>query len=261
MVQTPRPGTRPASRIFSAHHLVVGAILVAISGWAATPANAALIHDYEFSDPSGAIDSAGSANGTLQGGATISNGELRLNGTSSYVAFSDYLIPTGSSAYSVAIQATFAPSQLGQQYTEIISQGSSRNNGFYIGTVSDSEFRLTDHFTSTGVPLPRGTADLLLSSDASGTRFYIDGTLAFSSTEQAVVNPGGTPTYFGKQFEPYGEYFNGSVSSIRIYDTALTPGGLSTVPLPSAAPMFGAALLVLAGVARRVRPFRRQTAA
>ena len=47
---------------------------------------AALLHRYSFTNgDSGAVDSVGGQNGTLEGGATISGNAVQLNGTGAYV--------------------------------------------------------------------------------------------------------------------------------------------------------------------------------
>lgn len=186
------------------------------------------IHAYEFNGD--ASDSIGSADGTLMNGASIGNGRLELDGTDDYVAFGTHLVPT-SGAYSVFIRVNGTP-YLGS-YTEIVSQGASGGPGFYLGTAPGGGIRLTDNFTSTGVAFPSGEAELLLTSGGTGTRFYINGALQFSSGSAAANGAGGTSTYFGRQFEPYAEYFRGSIDSIRIYDSVILPADVSSVPEPS----------------------------
>lgn len=202
-------------RMFVAAALAV-AVIPASLAQAATP-----IHAYEFNG--NADDSIGSAHGTLLGGATISGGRLLLDGVSNYVAFGTHLVPT-SGAYSVFIRVNGTPN-LGT-YTEIIAQGSSGGPGFYIGTAPGGGFRLTDTFLSTGVAFPTGEAELLLTSDVGGTRFYINGALQFSNGAPAGHGAGGSPTSFGKQFAPYAEYFGGSIDAIRIYDSAILPNAV-----------------------------------
>lgn len=205
-------------------------LVLAAMPFAAQPAAAALIHDYQFSHAGSVIDSVGGANGTLVGGATVSGGALHLNGTDGFVDFSSQLVPTGSNPYSVFVRVNGTPNS--STFTEIISQGFSGGPGFYLGTRPGGEIRLTDNFVSTGLNYPVGrTVDLLLTSDQNGTNFYIDGVSQFSSaTPSRTAATGGSNTRFGKQFAPYAEYFQGDVSAVRIFDTAIAP---TAVPEPA----------------------------
>jgi hypothetical protein len=210
------------------------------------------IHAYEFDVD--ASDSVGSADGTLLNGASVSGGNLLLDGNNDYVAFASHLVPT-SGAYSVFIRVNGTP-YLGS-YTEIISQGASGGPGFYLGTAPGGGIRLTDNFTSPGVAFPTGVAELLLTSGGAGTSFYINGTLQFSSGSSAANGAGGSPTYFGRQFEPYGEYFAGSIDAIRIYDSVILPSGVieptTGVPEPSSWAMLLFGFGLTGAMARRGR--------
>ena len=218
------------------HTLILAAALLA-----AGPAGAALTHAYEFSG-SMVTDSAGTANGTLLNGATVSGGMLHLDGIDDSVAFASYLLPTGASPWSVFIRVDGQPNP--GTYTEIVSQGFSSGGGFYVGTAPGGNIRLTDHFTATGLAFPGGTSELLLTSGAAGTRFYIGGVLTFSSATPADAVGGGSFTQFGKQFAPFAEYFKGDIDAIRFYDTAILPGD---VVEPSAVPEPASWALMIAG--------------
>lgn len=207
---------------------IVGRALMVGFAATATIAHAALIHAYDFSTAGAVNDTVGTSNGTLLGGATVSGGALHLDGAGGYVQFSDYLVPTGSSAYSVSITASSTPSP--STYTEIVSQGYSGGGGFYIGTAPGGVVRLTDHFTATGYSFPSGQHTFLLTSGAGGTSFYVDNQTIFTSPTQATAVAGGTTTRLGRQFDPYTEYFAGNISSVRIYDSVIVPG----VPEPAA---------------------------
>ncbi len=228
---------------FSSLLAIMGTLLVFSS-----VARASLIHDYNFSNSSGVVDTVGSDNGTLMNGATISGGTLNLNSASSqYVQFNSYLLPT-SGAYSVEITASGVPST--SAYSEMISQGSSGGPGFYIGTnptTSPSpDIRLGDSLGTINVAFPSsGSNTFLFSSSASGSDLWINGTLVYNTTNFATIGTGGTDTRFGSQFQSYGEYFNGSIASVMIYNTAVTPTtATSNVPEP---PMWAVMLVGLMG--------------
>lgn len=203
---------------------------------AATPLTAAHavvpIHAYEFDTD--ASDSAGSADGILLNGASVSGGMLVLDGADDYVQFATKLVPlTGD--WSVFIRVDGTPDL--SRFTEIISQGFSGGTGFYIGTQPGGNFRLSDTL-GTGIVFPTGMSELLVTKGIGGTKLYINGTEVFSAGVQAASGPGGTNTRFGRQFEPIAtEGFRGSIDAIRIYGSVILPGDVnqpvSGIPEPS----------------------------
>lgn len=216
---------------------------------------ATLIHHYDFT--SGVTDSAGSADGTLLGNASTAGGVLTLDGDGDYVQFSSYLVPT-SGSYSVSFFAQRAVAQ--SWYTEVISQANT-GGGFYIGTDPSGNIRAADNWVSTGVPFgtPGVTGHYALTVDAgaSTTRLYVNGTLAASVNYALTSVSGGTYTRFGRQFDPYSEYFQGTIDDVRIYDGALTGNEVALlanpVPEPSTYAMLAAGLGLIGVLARRRR--------
>jgi len=210
----------------------------------AQPASAALIHSYDFlTSTTTVVDGVGGANGTLMNGATIGEGALQLNGSNQYVQFSSYLVPTGSSPYSVAL--TFDAASFGG-FNELISQGGKSNGSpFYIGTRSGGAIRATDEYQSLSVTIPTGQTTTLLYTFAEGAQaLYLNGALVFSGTGTYTMDPADTFTRLGAQFEGPSEFWNGSISSVQIYSTVITPADLAT---PAPEPTSGA--LLFAGLA------------
>ncbi len=210
------------------------------------------IHAYEFD--SDVSDSAGSANGTLLGGASVSGGRLTLDGSNDYVQFDSLLVPS-TGAYSVFIRLNGTPNPSG--FTEIISQGLSGSEGFYIGTAPGGTIRLTDRIGGTGVMFPLGEAELLFSTSGAGSSLYVNGSLAFSSGVRGGFGTGGSNTRFGRQFGGLNEYFAGSIDSIRIYDSVIVPGDvvepMLAVPEPASWAMLIAGFGLTGAVMRRRR--------
>ncbi|MBP0021398.1 MAG: LamG domain-containing protein [Cyanobacteria bacterium SBLK] len=186
---------------------------------------ATLIHHYEFTD--NVTDSVGNANGTLLNGATVSNGQLVLDGIDDYVQFSDKIVPT-SGSYSVALFAQ--QNAIQNNYVELISQGANQGitgePGFYIGYTPNQTIRVTDSWGNTGISFPSDGLlhhyAMTVDSDNQQTKLYIDGIL--QATLNAAISTGaiGSDTRLGRQFAPFDEFFNGTMDDVRIYTGALT---------------------------------------
>jgi hypothetical protein len=169
------------------------------------------------------------------------------------------LVPAAGAPFSVFLRVQGTPDAT--TYTEIISQG----GGFYIGTAPGGAFRFGDSFMSTSVDYPSGPDfhDILLATDSPGTRVYIDGGEAFSSAAQIGVGSGGSFTRLDRQFDPHGEYFQGQIDELRIYDAALTPQDLAAspgVPEPASWALMLTGFLGAGGLLRRRRHDRGQAA-
>jgi hypothetical protein len=216
---------------------------------------ATLIHEYIFQG--NVNDQVGSADGTLQNGATASGGVLSLIAASGqYVQFGTHIVPT-SGSYSVVLTEQHNSSQPGS-YTEMISQGSSGGPGFYIGQDPSGNFRVGDTWISTGIPFPTaaGYHQIALTVDSVGgtSKLYIDGGLAGSFGFAIGSTSGGADTQFGHQFTGT-EPFDGNLKDVRIYTGALTDEeitGLATAPEPGMLGVIGAALAAV-GLVRRKR--------
>ena len=101
-------------------------VLLLAAGAIPAFADAILLHQYVFNG--NVNDQIGTANGTLMGGAIASGGVLALNGSSSFVQFSSFIVPnTGSYSVSLFTQdeaGGTSPSHDGNGCcVEFISQG------------------------------------------------------------------------------------------------------------------------------------------
>jgi hypothetical protein len=231
------------------------AVLAALALFGSAPAGAAnLNHYYDFS--SGVTDLAGTQNGTLLGGATVSGGVLNLAGTGQYAEFATSIVPTAGS-YSVALFAWGNAVQTG--YTELISQGNSGGPGFYIGTdFSGTLIRATDSWVSTGAAFGAPGVwthyALVVDAGANTAKLFVNGSLAALLPQAIVTTSGGSPTRLGRQFAPYNEFFNGAIDEVRTYDGVLTVAEVQTlaaVPEPATAGLLLGGLALLGWQARR----------
>ena len=222
----------------------------------ATPRADAQTLLYYFDFNSGVTDSVGgSVTGSLAGGASVSGGAVVFDGSSGQVAFTQKLVPT-SGSYSVTFSAKQSIAQT--NYMEFISQGSSGGPGFYIGQNPSAGIRVTDSWISTGFPMPSVGQwhywALTVDATAGNSKLYLDGVLQGTLGLAISTTTGGDVTRLGKQFSPYGEYFNGSMDDLRIFNGALSAAqvsALTSVPEPHEIWLLSAGLGVLLLKSRR----------
>lgn len=202
--------------------LIIGS-LITLAG----QADAALIHKYTFDSGPIAVDSVAGVNGTLFGGASIVSGALSLNGSTAYVeTLGNHIVPT-SGDFTVIFFAR--QTAFGAAHVEMISQGSS-GSGFYIGYDPLHNFRITDANTSTTIAFPTDGQyhNYALTYSAGTATFYIDGVFQ-QSFPSLFTGAGGSNTRFGRQFNPAGEFFNGYIDNVQIYDNALSASEIERI--------------------------------
>jgi hypothetical protein len=177
-------------------------------------------------------------------GASVIGGQLLLNGVNQFVQFGQHIVPT-SGSYSVAIFAKENAPQPGI-FVELISQGFSGGPGFYIGHDPAGLIRVTDSWAATGVPFPSDGAFhefvLTVDSGANASRLFLDGVLVASLGSAISTTAAGSDTRFGRQFDPFAEFFNGALDDVKIFDHALTAAevaALEPVPEPTTLLLLG----------------------
>jgi hypothetical protein len=188
-----------------------------------------LLHHYPMTG--GLVDVVGGVDGTLVGGATITDGVLALDGTTGYGQFGTWLVP-GTGSYSVSFFVRDAGPAT--RYTSYVSQGQSNGPGFYIGYADDGQLRGPDGFGAVGIPAPVGDGlfhhhVLVADAVANQTRFYVDGALRRTLGTAITTAQDGTPTRFGRQFDPWSEFVNGAMDEVRIYRGALDAAAVATL--------------------------------
>lgn len=239
--------------LLTARRLTAVAAAAALSIAAALPAQAAFLN-HHFTFQTGVVDAVNPlVVGALVGNANVAGGVLNLDGSGDFVQFTTALVPNAGS-YSVALFAYGNGPQAG--YSEMISQGTSGGPGFYLGTDSNGQsMRASDAWINTGATFGAPNAwnhyALVVNAGLATSTLYINGSVAASVPFAITTSIAGTPTRFGAQFAPYGEFFNGALDDVRIYDGTLTAAEVAALANPVPEP--GTALMLAAGLAGLAR--------
>lgn len=168
------------------------------------------------------------------GFASVSSGDqdyaMDFNGTSQYAAATTRVIPT-SGAFTVSAWV-FDDTANDGFYQEILSQGSPNGPAFYLGTTPNSqELRAGDTWFKTGVDLPAGQwAHVALVADGSGGAvLYLNGQQAATKGSGfSAPADSGTAFRVGRQHTNNGEYWEGQVDQVKIYNVALDAAAIAS---------------------------------
>lgn len=214
-------------------------IVIAIICFLVSPLSADLVHRYSFN--ADASDSVGSADGTLEGGATVSGGQLLLAGgpdnTAPHVDLPSDILSNYTSA---TIEAWFTiDAQVDWQRLFDFGDTSGSDGGyywFYTPSSSNGDSRLV--ISTGGFPgysgeervdsstVPTGTpifVACVYDAAAGQMRLYEDGQLVDSdSVSMLLSDVSRTFAYIGASVYPPDDGFDGAVDEFRIYDSALT---------------------------------------
>jgi hypothetical protein len=194
---------------------------------------ATLKHRYSFATD--ASDSAGHANGTLQGAARVRDGQVQLDGTpGTYVNLPGGLI-AGSSAVTFEFWASFGPNK---NWARVFDQGSTSGDKgghdlYFCPHSGAKDFRLTimdPHPTERVVSIP-GNLDnqtnqhvaCVLDPATGFMGIYTNGVLAASGRGLTSLSSVDTNFfYLGKSLFATDAPLNGSINEFRIYGAALS---------------------------------------
>jgi hypothetical protein len=199
---------------------------------------AALQHRYSFATD--ASDSVGNANGTLEGAASISGGQVRLDGTrGTFVNLPGGLI-AGYPAVTFEFWATL---NTNRNWARVFDQGSTNGNRgehdlYFCPHSGSRDFRLTimdPHPTERVVTVP-GNLDnqtnlcvACVLDPASGFMgIYTNGVLAASRKDLVSLASVGTNCFFlGRSLFATDAPLNGSIDEFRIYNAALSAAAIA----------------------------------
>jgi hypothetical protein len=256
------PGADRLRASLKKHHVALLLVLVAVGGMSISPRAQAqlpgLVAAYSFDEGSGINANDGSGNnltGTVANATWASPGRfgstLSFNGTNSWVTVADAAsldLSTG-----MTLEAWVFPTALGSGvWRNVIIKERSGGEVFNLYASADTNApALFVVQSATGSPIPlRGTSPLPLSTwshlaatyDNATLRLYVNGVVVAS---RALTGPLLTSTgdlrIGGNSL--WGEFFQGSIDEVRVYNRALTqteiqsdmstPLGLAPPPPPS----------------------------
>ncbi len=198
----------------------------------------ALKHRYSFA--ADASDSVGHADGTLAGAASISGGQVHLNGTrGTYVNLPGGLV-AGYRAVTFEFWATLGTNK---NWARVFDQGSTNGNRgghdlYFCPHSGLKDFRLTimdPHPTERVVTVP-GNLDSQINlqvacvlDPASGFMgIYTNGVLAAARNDLASLSSVDTNVFFlGRSLFASDAPLKGTIDEFRIYDTALSTAAIA----------------------------------
>ena len=238
---------------------------LALLSFATSPTRAGLVALYQFNDPNNlGLDTSGNNNNaTNMGQATGATGYQ--GGAASFVGAVGLQSPVNVDP-SVMPQMTWGAWVMPTATDPIRAVLSSDNGGFDRGIDIDSRGGSTSWsaFTGSGVlgsgVTPSTTAWTFLAAvydqSSNSLTFYVNGQSFTTTTSfggsQPIFDIGNNPSF--------GEYYNGLIDNVFVYNQALTADQIATirakgfpsaVPEPSSLTLLGIAAVCLAGVARR----------
>ena len=197
-----------------------------------------LVAAYNFDAGSGSVlaDVSGNDNnGTISNATWTSSGKyggaLVFNGTNSMVTINDSASLHLTTA--MTLEAWVVPTQVSNDWTDVVYKG---NDNYFLEATSPS-----GGVPAAGATLgssnvhPMGTAALTTNTwafltetyNGSTLSLYVNGTLVSSLAETGNIATSTNPLQIGGD-NIYGQYFQGLIDNVRIYNTALTAPQIQT---------------------------------
>jgi len=162
-------------------------------------------------------------NGTLEGGVGYSGtnfGSLTFDGTDDYVPMGSTGFPFGSSAGTLSAWAR--TNTISGSFDFIVSYGSASTNVARFLGINNSTYLFggyANDITASGVPL-NTWFNMAGVYDGTNASMYINGVLVSGPTVKGW-NTVASSAQIGRQTNG-GEYWNGNISQVSIYNRALT---------------------------------------
>jgi hypothetical protein len=152
-------------------------------------------------------------------GTHAQNNALSFDGMDDYISTGKYVIPT-SGDFTVEFWG-FANNHPSTYY-EFISQGSS-GDAFYVGTQSDGILRLGDAWQNSSYVLPVNQwVHLAVVKTGTMAVLYVNGVQQATNNNYTISGAAGSEFTIGRQYGGHGEYLNGKIDELRIWNVART---------------------------------------
>jgi hypothetical protein len=209
------------------------ALVVIVPASTAVSATSGLVAAYGFEAGSGAIvaDTSGNRNnGTIAHGTWTSSGvygnALRLDGSGPGVVVDDS--PSLHLNHAMTLEAWVKPSAVSDAWRDLVYKG---DDSYFLEATSPhggvpaagGRFPDRDRIETFGTAaLSTGAwAYLAATYDGSELRLYVGGEEVSSVRQTGPIKSSGKPLEIGGD-DVYGQYFDGLVDEVRVYDVALT---------------------------------------
>ncbi|MFF4775465.1 LamG-like jellyroll fold domain-containing protein [Microtetraspora fusca] len=199
-----------------------------------------LVAAYGMNEGSGTTvaDASGSGNTGTASATSWTAGKygkaLSFNGTSSWVTVNDS--PSLKLTNKITMEAWVKPTSISGWHTILMKEVSpddgsyalyasiTDNKGVPIGPGTDLQIGGYYDGSESLTKLPTNTWSHVAGTyDGTSTKIYVNGSFAGETTLSGDVATGAAPLRIGGN-NPFGEYFNGLIDEVRIYNTALTQG-------------------------------------
>ena len=192
---------------------------------------ATTFNPYYFGNTAWKDISGNNRTGTLTNGPLLnaSNyGSIAFDGSDDYVTgIGSSIVPTSTAPYTVSV---WCYRNTNSGYKELLAQWTNANSGnsFFFGFDS-SAVRFTDNWnpiTVAGAGNTNVWMNLVGVYTVSNAYIYLNGVLA-ATKGSGFTYTGTGPLIIGRQGELNGEYFDGRISNVLIYNRALTASEIS----------------------------------
>ena len=231
---------KPLARVFVSY-LPILSIAASALTWLTFQASgqtAGLVAAYGFNEGTGttAVDISGNGNnGTISGATWTTSGKygnaLVFNGTNALVTINNSATLQLNTA--MTLEAWVNPSVFNGAWRDVIYKG---NDNYYLegtsgnmgvpatgGTFGGSDVALN----GTGV-LPANTWTYLAATyDGTTLRLYVNGVQVASQAQTGAITTSTNPLQIGGD-SLYGQFFQGTIDEVRIYNVALTAAQIQT---------------------------------
>jgi hypothetical protein len=195
-----------------------------------------LVAAYAFNEGSGTTVT--DASGTSNAGTTASTtwttsgkngGALVFNGSSSKVTIPDS--PSLRLTTAVTLEAWVYPATNSSAWRDVVYKG---DDNYYLEGTSENggtpgaggTFRSSPIYGTTALPV-NTWSHIAMTYDKANVRLYVNGTQVASGPATANIATSSNPLQIGGD-NIYGQYFNGRVDDVRVYNRALSAAEIQT---------------------------------